>query len=86
MDDELQFLQNKIVWKLMPWPPEREANPVRRTSDLKVNGNNSASRFKTLVVEKGYLQIDGVDFSEAYTPVSKHKTVRLVVSFMAAHS
>lgn len=37
-------------------------------------------RSKAQVVENGFTQIEGTDFQEVYSPVSRYVTVRLVMS------
>lgn len=69
----------------MPLRPGRKVIPVRWASDLKVNASKSVSPFKTRLIGRRYMQIEGVYFSETYFPVQKHGAVRLVVALMLPH-
>lgn len=70
---------------MIPLPPLQRVIPARWTFYLKVKAHNSVSRFKTQLVGKRYIQIEGVDFTEIYSLLSKHITLRLVVALRAAN-
>lgn len=46
--------------------------------------NGSIDRYKARVVAKGFHQRPGVDFSDTYSPVVKHATIRLVLGTAVA--
>lgn len=39
--------------------------------------------YKVRLVVKGYAQIAGIDFSEIFSPVAKHSSIRIVLSLVA---
>ena len=41
-------------------------------------------RYRARLVAKGYSQREGVKYQEVYAPVSKHSTLRTVLSVVAA--
>lgn len=39
-------------------------------------------RYKTRLVGKGYTQVEGVDFNEIFSPVVKHVSIRIIMSYV----
>ena len=43
------------------------------------------ARYKEKLVAKGYSQIPGVDFTDVFSPVVKHSSIRALLGIMAFH-
>ena len=42
-------------------------------------------RYKARLVAKGYSQIPGVDFTDVFSPVVKHSSIRALLGIVAMH-
>jgi hypothetical protein len=48
-----------------------------------MNAVGQVEKFKAQLVEKGYSQVEGVDFGEIVSPISKLNSIRVLMSLAA---
>ncbi|GJZ37638.1 retrovirus-related pol polyprotein from transposon TNT 1-94 [Tanacetum coccineum] len=58
--------------------------PVQEDVKNKTDAENTIIRNKSRLVAKGYRQVEGIDFEESFSPVTRLKAVRVFVAY-AAH-
>lgn len=78
MHDELAALKQNDTWDLVP--PSQGMNIVRCkwVFKTKLKSDGSLERLKAPLVAKGFNQVDGLDFSETFSPVVKPPTIRVI--------
>ncbi|KAL2225521.1 UNVERIFIED_CONTAM: Retrovirus-related Pol polyprotein from transposon RE1 [Sesamum indicum] len=85
MDTEIRALETNHTWKLTPLPAGKRAIGCKWVFKVKLRTDGSVERYKARLVAKGYNQIEGIDYTESFSPVAKTVTVRLVLTLAAAN-
>jgi hypothetical protein len=80
MKDELHSIEKNHTWKLVELPPHKKAISVKWVFKLKKNPDGSIVKHKARLVARGFLEQQGIDFTEVYAPVARMETIRLVVA------
>jgi hypothetical protein len=83
METELASMRNLEVWSVIPRSEATRVIPCRWIFKVKRHADGTIERHKARLVAKGFKQRSGVDFDEVWAPVSRHATVRALLSTVA---
>ncbi|GJY76725.1 retrovirus-related pol polyprotein from transposon TNT 1-94 [Tanacetum coccineum] len=85
MQEEIKALHKNKTWELVPLPGGRKS--IRNKWVYKIKGNNDdqVERYHVRLVVKGYVQKEGIDFNEIFSPVVRMTTVRVVLAMCATY-
>ncbi|CAL9013560.1 unnamed protein product [Prunus brigantina] len=83
MHEELEALQMQGTWSLVPCPSQKNIVGSKWIYKIKRNADGSIASYKARLVAQGFNQQQGLDFSETFSPVVRHTTVRLILSLAA---
>ncbi|KAM1541869.1 hypothetical protein ACFX15_011235 [Malus domestica] len=83
MQDEYDSLRAQGTWELVPPPSDRTIIGSKWVYKIKKNPDGTVSRYKARLVAQGFSQEQGVDYSETFSPVVRHTTVRIVIALAA---
>ncbi|CAL9014239.1 unnamed protein product [Prunus brigantina] len=83
MKDEIEALHAQGTWELVPKPVHKNIVGCRWVYRIKKNSDGTLARYKARLVAQGFSQAPGLDFSETFSPVVRHTTVRLILSIAA---
>ena len=84
MHAEMASLLSNCTWTLEQTPPGIKTISAKWVFKLKLDSNGNIERYKARLVAKGFMQREGVDFNEVFAPVSKHTTLRVLLSLVAS--
>jgi len=84
MDEEMNSLQKNTTWELVSLPPGRKLVQCKWVFWTKVAVDGRTYKYKARLVEKGFSQVQGVDYHETFAPVAKMDSIRLVLEISAS--
>ncbi|XP_041017926.1 uncharacterized mitochondrial protein AtMg00820-like [Juglans microcarpa x Juglans regia] len=80
LQDEIQALQDNNTWTLVPHSPHMDVIGCKWVFTTKINVDSTLNQLKARLVVKGFHQIDGVNYTETFSPVIKLGTIRIILS------
>ncbi|GKF38430.1 retrovirus-related pol polyprotein from transposon TNT 1-94, partial [Tanacetum coccineum] len=81
MQEELnQFIAND-VWELVPQPRNMTIIGTKWVFRNKLDENGVVSQNKARLVAQGYNQQEGIDYDEAYAPVARLESIRILLAY-----
>ncbi|OWZ10823.1 Integrase, catalytic core protein [Phytophthora megakarya] len=84
MDDEIKSLLENGTFEVVPLPLGRSAIKSKWVFKRKTLADGRLDKYKARIVAKGYSQRYGEDYTETFSPVVHHSTLRLVLVIVVA--
>jgi hypothetical protein len=79
MEEEMASLDKNEAWDLVELPTRRNLVGSKWVFKKKLNAKGKVEKYKAQLVAKGYSQVEGIDFGEIFSPVTKLTSIRSVV-------
>ncbi|CAI7888094.1 unnamed protein product [Closterium sp. NIES-53] len=85
MDKELKALKERNTWKVVPIGVARNKTILtgKWVFRVKTKANGTIDKFKARWVVHGFDQEHGRDFTETFSPVSRHTSLRILLAIVA---
>jgi hypothetical protein len=84
MDEEMASLDKNEAWDLVELPSGRNPIRIKWVFKKKLNAEGKVEKHKAQLVAKGYSQVEGIDFDEIFSLVSKLRSIRFLLFVVAA--
>ena len=84
MDEEMNSVKKNTTWELVSLPPGRKLIQCKWVFRTKVAADGSTYKYKAILVEKCFSQVQGVDYHDTFVSVAKMDSIRLVLVISAS--
>eukprot|EP00253_Pinus_taeda_P002954 PITA_02954 len=84
MNEEYHSLSANDTWDLVPLPKGRKLVRCKWVYRTKYGPDGKVDKHKARLVAKGFSQVEGIDYTETFSPVAKMNSIRLVLSLAAS--
>lgn len=80
---ELHAMEENGTWTVVSLPPGKNFVGCKWVLTIKFNADGTMERYKGRLVAKGFIQQEGVDYNETFSPVIKLTSVKLMLGLAA---
>jgi hypothetical protein len=82
MVKEMDALDKNEAWDIVEFPAGRKYLGIKWLFKKKFNAKGKVEKYKARLVEKGYSQVEGIDFGEIFSFVAKLNSILFLVSIV----
>jgi hypothetical protein len=86
MDEELDQIEKNNTWELVSRPRYKNVISTNWVFRNKLNEDGEVTRNTTILVCKGYAQVEGIDFEEMFSLVSRMEEIKLILAYACSKS
>jgi hypothetical protein len=86
MQQEYNSLIHNGTWSLIDLPASRNAMQNKWVFKLKMATDSNVAQFKARLIAKGFSQREGINYSEAFSPIIKFDSIRTIMSIVATNN
>ena len=82
--EELAAIERNNTWKLVRLPKGKKPISLKWVFKVKMKLDGTIEKHKARLVVRGFMQREGLDYTEVFTPIARIEIIRIVV--VLAHS
>jgi hypothetical protein len=80
MDEEMASLDKNEAWDVVELTNGRNPIGNKWVFKKKLNAEGKVEKYKARLVGEGYSQVEGIDFGDIFSPVTKLTSIRFLLS------
>jgi hypothetical protein len=84
MQSEMEAVETNRTWELADLPHGHRAITLKWVFKLKRDEAGAIVKHKARLVARGFLQQEGIDFDDAFAPVARMESMRLLIAVSPA--
>eukprot|EP00253_Pinus_taeda_P025618 PITA_25618 len=84
MNEEYRLLLANDTWDLVPLPKGQKTVRWKWFYRTKYGPDGNVDKHKARLVAKGFSQVEGIDYTETFSPIAKMNSICLVLSLAAS--
>jgi hypothetical protein len=77
----LDQIEKNDTWELVPRPKDKNVIGTKWVYRNKLNEDGQVTRNKSILVCKGYAQVEGIDFEDTFSRVAKMEAIQLILAY-----
>ena len=81
MEEELSEIVKNETWEVVPRPKDRNVIDTKWVFKNKLNEDGQVTRNKARLVYKGYAQVEGIEFEEAFSHVARMEEIIMILAY-----
>ena len=87
MNEEMESLSKNQTWELVRKPDGQKLVSCKWIYKLKEGiPGVEKPRYKARLVARGFTQREGIDYTEVFSPVVKHTSIRVLLALVATQN
>ena len=86
IQSEMESIMQNNTWELVNLPPENKPIGHKWIFKRKLRPDGTIDKYKAHLVAKGYIQKEGLDYFDTYSPVARITSIRLLIAITSVYN
>ena len=83
--EEMRMFKNMDIYDIVPWPKGHKIIGSKWVFRIKWGPDSSIQKHKARIVAQGFMQVEGMDFDQTFTPIAKFSSLHTIFTLATEH-